>query len=98
MSSYLILALKLYLRWSISTDDYRMTQYAHEFLAAVDNSSQAEGLFYPFLYLGDAAAGENPFASYGKGQSLNKLRAVRQRYDPDAVFQHLQPGGFKFGL
>ena len=98
MSSYLILALNLYLRWINSSDDYRMIQYAHEFLAAVDNSSQAEGIFYPFLYLGDAAAGENPFATYGKGQSLSKMRAIRQKYDPDAVFQRLQPGGFKIGL
>ena len=75
-----------------------MTQYAHEFLAAVDNSSRAEGLFYPFLYLGDAAAGENPFATYGKGQSLNKMRAIRQQYDPDAGFQRLQPGDFKIVL
>lgn len=91
-------ALNLYLRWSDSADDYRITQYAQEFLATVDNSSQAEGMFYPFLYLGDAAAGENPFATYWRGQSLNKMKAIRQRYDPDAVFQRLQPGGFKIGL
>ena len=75
-----------------------MTQYAHDFLAAVDESSQAENLFYPFLYIGDAAAGENPLATYGKGQSLGKMKTIRQKYDPDAVFQYLQPGGFKVGV
>lgn len=96
--SYLVPALNLYLRWSNAADDYSITQYSHKFLATVDNATQAEGLYYPFLYLGDAAAGEDPFPTYGYGQSLAKMRAIRQKYDPDAVFQYLQPGGFKIGV
>ena len=47
--------------------------------------------------MNDAGAGQDPFAPHGGGQSLQKMRAVRQTYDPTGIFQSLQPGGFKTG-
>lgn len=67
-------------------------------LDALEAASRAQGLYYPFLYLNDAGAGEDVYSFYGKGKSLAKMRAIRRQYDPDGVFQTLQPGGFKLGV
>ena len=67
-------------------------------LEEIDRKTKAAGLYYPFIFLNDAGPGENPFATYDKGKSLSRMRSVRQQYDPQAVFQKLMPGGFKFGI
>lgn len=92
------LAFNLYLRWSKTSDDQFMMQFATSVLAAVDQQAKAQNISYPFLFLNDAAAGQDIFASYGKGKSLPRLRRIRGKYDPDGVFQNLQPGGFKVGV
>ena len=75
-----------------------MTQFATAVLTSVERQARARGLLYPFLFMNDAAAGEQILQSYGGGKSLPRLREIRRRYDPDGVFQYLQPGGFKVGF
>lgn len=48
----------------------------------------------PWLHLNYAAADQDPLGSYG-AENVAKMRAVAAKYDPDAVFQQLCPGGFK---
>jgi hypothetical protein len=39
------------------------------------------GVFYDFIYLNDAAEGQNPYATYGKGKSLLRMQSVQRAYD-----------------
>ena len=92
------LALNLYLRWSNAADDVSITHFAQQALLRLRAEAEQKNVSYPFVYLNDAGAGQDPFVLYGGGRSLAKLRSVRQAYDPNGVFQYLQPGGFKLGL
>lgn len=92
------LALNLYLRWSSASDDSLITQFGQQALLKLQSRAEERNLTYPFVYLNDAGAGQDPFALYGGGRSLPRMRAVRQTYDPSGVFQDLQPGGFKIGV
>ncbi|KAI0972958.1 hypothetical protein F4678DRAFT_459812 [Xylaria arbuscula] len=51
------------------------------------------GSYLPFVYMNDASRDQNPLASYG-AENLDKLKAIACKYDPDQIFQRLQPGGF----
>ena len=44
--------------------------------------------------MNDASYDQRVIAHYGE-ESVEKLRRVGRRYDPDAVFQRLVRGGFK---
>ncbi|KAK6340376.1 hypothetical protein TWF730_002136 [Orbilia blumenaviensis] len=46
-----------------------------------------------FLYLNAAAPDQDPFQSYGKA-NYERLREIRDKYDPKGVFSVLQAGGF----
>lgn len=90
--------MNLVMEWLDETDDPVVAQFAQDVLQALDSKSKALGLYYPFVYLNDAGAGENPFSLYGNGTSLPKLRDTRRKYDPTGMFQCLQPGGLKLGM
>lgn len=48
----------------------------------------------PFVYLSDAAKGQPVFEGYGT-ESWDRLKAIRDLYDPAQVFQKLVTGGAK---
>lgn len=47
-----------------------------------------------YLYLNDADKGQKVFESYGS-ESVEKLKEIRDKYDPNRVFTDLMPGGWK---
>lgn len=47
-----------------------------------------------YIYQNYAAAEQKVFEGYGE-ENLESLRQVSKKYDPDGVFQKLQPGYFK---
>jgi hypothetical protein len=57
-------------------------------------AAEAANLAQPFLYMNYAALQQSVIESYG-AENVAKLQAVSQKYDPDQVFQILQPGYFK---
>ena len=56
---------------------------------------KAADLYYPFIYLNDAGAGQNPYELYGAGNSLPRLEQIQLAYDPEGVFKNLAASGFK---
>ena len=52
--------------------------------------------YVPFLYQNYAAKDQEVFASYGQ-ENLQRLIDISKKYDPQQVFQKLQPGYFKLG-
>ncbi|KAL1593647.1 hypothetical protein SLS59_009161 [Nothophoma quercina] len=47
-----------------------------------------------YIYLNDADKGQKVFESYGS-ESVEKLKTIRDKYDPDRIFTDLMPGGWK---
>lgn len=48
----------------------------------------------PFLYLNEAAYFQKPLCATG-ADTLNFLKTIAKKYDPQEVFQLLVPGGHK---
>lgn len=80
--------------WTGSEYDDIVMQWVEETTYAINNATMKEGLYDPFNYMGDAAGFQSIFPGYGAGNH-QRLVNVAQKYDPNAVFQDLMPGGFK---
>lgn len=48
----------------------------------------------PYLYVNDADKGQLVFEGYN-ATNLERLKEIRETYDPDGVFTYQMPGGFK---
>lgn len=84
--------------WSDAVDDDIVYSFSRDAGAKLIQEAKTAGQYYPFIYLNDAAKGQNPFSLYGKGKSLPRLKQVRRRYDPNGIFQQFEGSGFKLGL
>ncbi|KAI1363924.1 hypothetical protein F5Y08DRAFT_353982 [Xylaria arbuscula] len=80
--------------WSNAADDDVVAGAAKKLLGDIESATQALGGWDPYKYLNYAGASQDPLGSYGE-ESLNHLRRVRSRFDPEGVFTHRVPGGFK---
>lgn len=52
------------------------------------------GHLVDFVYLNYADVSQDPYSSWG-ADSVAQLQAVSNKYDPNGVFQHMVPGGYK---
>lgn len=74
----------------------RVTAWQQHHLARLHEDNRAKGLATDFLYMGDAAEWQDPIKTYGK-KNIQRMRKVRDAYDPDLTFTKLNWGGFKLG-
>ncbi|KAK5128427.1 hypothetical protein LTR85_003095 [Meristemomyces frigidus] len=61
---------------------------------AAMHAASALGFGSDFFYLSYADSFQNPLSSYASA-SVDFMKQVARTYDPQQVFQHLVPGGFK---
>ncbi|OTA07334.1 hypothetical protein A9Z42_0082590 [Trichoderma parareesei] len=80
--------------WSSAADDKRVMAAAQNIVDRSTTTACTQGLDHPYLYQNYASYQQDVFASYGK-KNLRKLRSISARYDPQQVWQQLQPGYFK---
>ncbi|KKA22494.1 FAD binding domain protein [Rasamsonia emersonii CBS 393.64] len=89
-----LLLMNLAFMWANEADDAAIMHV----LGAITSKSIAEaksrGLYHEFLYMNYASQYQNVVPSYG-AQNHQRLQAISKKYDPDQVFQTLQPGYFK---
>lgn len=78
-----------------ASDDAYLLHFLTSLVEKIDIASKKAGLFYPFIFLNDAGIGQSPFPLYGGGSSLEKMRTIARKYDPEGVFQDLASGAFK---
>ncbi|KAH7250924.1 FAD binding domain-containing protein [Fusarium tricinctum] len=83
--------------WARSEDDVKVTTWARTFLEGFHAENKDLGLSTGFLYGGDVAEYQNPLLQYPQ-KNVDKMRRIRDKYDPDRVFSKLNWGGFKLGL
>lgn len=82
--------------WSNASDDERVLAAAQNIVDRSVAVACANGLDHPYLYQNYASYQQDVFASYG-ADNLAKLRSISTKYDPQRVWQKLQPGYFKLG-
>lgn len=82
--------------WARAEDDLRMTTWHQSLLARHHEINKQLGIASDFVYMGDAGEWQKPYPAYG-ASNLEKLRQVRDQYDPNLVFTKLNWGGFKLG-
>ncbi len=80
--------------WSDEADDERIMAAAERIIERARNVAREMGLESRYIYQNYASRGQDVFGGYGK-ENLGRLREIRRVYDPDGVFQRLQPGYFK---
>jgi hypothetical protein len=85
---------QLNLAWSSMADDEYMHQFVVEYTSRVNDLLARAELGAQYLYLNDAGEGQRVFESYG-AKNLEKLKKVREKYDPLKVYTELMPGGWK---
>ena len=89
------LAILVASAWQTASDDAYLLGFLTSLVQAIDTASKTADLYYPFVFLNDAGAGQSPFPFYGGGSSLPKMQAIAEKYDPQRVFQKLATGAFK---
>ncbi|MCJ1357422.1 MAG: hypothetical protein MMC33_007418 [Icmadophila ericetorum] len=88
---------------SIETRFSNTSRFAHHahttdaFISQCDAKAVAMNLSHPFVYLNYASEkqAQDVYRGYGN-ESLELLRSVREKYDPQNVFGRLKAGPFKF--
>lgn len=67
--------------WDLEEDDDLVYKFSRYFLDTLVQKSKAKGLYYPVVYINDAALDEQPYKTFGKnGSSLKRLKQIRDRY------------------
>ena len=74
-------------------DETVLSTYA-KWLSRSNAMARELGLDHRYLYMNYASQFQNPIRGYGE-PSLERLRSIARKYDPEGVFQKLQPGYFK---
>ncbi|CAG8008186.1 unnamed protein product [Penicillium olsonii] len=93
-SSQIYLCYAEVVEWIGSAYDDIVANWLEETTYKINNATQKAGLYDAFNYMGDAAGFQSIFPGYGE-ENHQKLVNVAQKYDPNAIFQTLMPGGFK---
>ncbi|KFZ24020.1 hypothetical protein V502_01502 [Pseudogymnoascus sp. VKM F-4520 (FW-2644)] len=86
--------LNIAISWSHEIDDTRVYAAARNIVNRSNATAYAAGLGNAYLYQNYASAEQDVFGGYG-AKNLAKLKAISTKYDPNGVWQKLQPGYFK---
>ncbi|KAI2469678.1 FAD-binding domain-containing protein [Annulohypoxylon bovei var. microspora] len=81
--------------WMLSSDDALVLTAFSNMVSRSRELARERGLDHPFLYMNYASQFQDPLGSYG-AENKARLMKISKKYDPDDVFQKLNPGYFKF--
>lgn len=82
------------LQYNKAEDDQRVNDFTIRTANTINKKLADAGQKADFIYLNDAGGGQEVFENYGPG-NLDRLRTIRDKYDPDQVFTVLEAGGWK---
>ena len=88
--------MNLAIMWSAPSDDARITTAANSVIESSVALAKSMGLDYKYIYQNYASLNQDVFAGYGLANK-QRLLDISKLYDPEQVFQKLQPGYFKLG-
>ena len=82
--------------WLHEKDDEFVLGLVRKIMGLAVEEGKRRGLFVEFVYMNYASLYQDVLKGYGQ-QNYDKLEKIAAKYDPEAVFQKLVPGYFKFG-
>jgi Berberine and berberine like len=85
------------MRWSNPSDNVELRRLFILLIERAKDAAKVHGAYHRFIFQNHAFEEEDVFGSYGR-ENLRRLREIRQKVDPEGVFQILQPGYFKLGV
>ena len=94
MLTYTLPVVDIAISWSSPSDDSRVMAAASSFIDRSTAAAKDMGLDYKFIYQNYAAKSQDVFGGYGEANQ-QRLIKISEDYDPERVFQELQPGYFK---
>ena len=80
--------------WSDTADDDRIIATTTRILNNAITTAEEMNLDYKYIYQNYASLNQSVFAGYGTANQ-QQLIQISKKFDPDQVFQKLQPGYFK---
>lgn len=80
--------------WEKAIDDEEATRLHRSIGTGIEDIAKERGIYRPFKYMNYANHEQDVIASFGS-RTQSFLKNVAAKYDPQAVFQKLQPGAFK---
>lgn len=80
--------------WKDTADDEIIYEAYTKWLAGSNLRAQELGLDHRYIYMNYASELQDPIRGYGEA-NVARLQNAAKEYDPDGVFQVLQPGYFK---
>ncbi|KAF9875889.1 hypothetical protein CkaCkLH20_06821 [Colletotrichum karsti] len=86
--------LNILVQWRDSLDDGAAFAAQKRTEDRINAAAAERGLYVPYKYTNYASIFQDPYAGYGESNK-QRLRDVAAMYDPEGVFQKLEPGGFK---
>ncbi|WEW56587.1 hypothetical protein PRK78_002034 [Emydomyces testavorans] len=89
-----LLLLNLSFRWQNTVDDDAIRKVLDRIIAESDARAKTSGLYHEYLYMNYASQYQKVVPSYGT-ENHERLVEIAKKYDPQEVFQKLQPGYFK---
>ncbi|KAI0839480.1 FAD-binding domain-containing protein [Hypoxylon sp. FL0890] len=81
--------------WEKAEDDDKVLEFSRTSAQQIRAQTEALGLYNKFTYLGDSAQGQTPFENYAGGKNVPKLKAIRERYDPEGFLEKYLHRGFQ---
>lgn len=82
------------LSWGDAADDALVDEFVTTVNANITAQLEAINATRPYIYLNDADPDQPVFQGY-PAANVERLKCIRDKYDPDMVFTNLMPGGFK---
>ncbi|KAH7337971.1 hypothetical protein B0J17DRAFT_717656 [Rhizoctonia solani] len=80
--------------WERPEDDQKAYAAIKKLVTASKEIAKSQNRLADYMYLNYAGPEQKVIESYGSAQ-VDFLRKVKAKYDPNAVFEKLSPGGFK---
>ena len=77
-----------------ASDDKAVISFADSIVSDFEKYFTSIGVKSAYHYMNDAGAGQPVFQGYPSA-NLQRLKSIRQKYDPQRVFTDLMPGGWK---
>lgn len=89
-----LLNINLSFMWKDEADDEAVIRAARSSINRMVEKSKELGVEHRYLYQNYASGEQDVMGGYGE-ENRAKLKEISKKYDPDQVFQVLQPGYFK---
>lgn len=89
-----IYILQLCAMWDDIEDDATVYHFMSDILEQVTAEAKTRGAKSDYIYMNYASQYQDVISSYG-AENKARLKSISKKYDPQQVFQLLQPGYFK---